>query len=318
MLASLNISDIPIAYYPPVGPAIEFFVTYDAKEANQPSTINFSNFGPLWNFSWISTITFDGALNASVALGTGGTEVYMNTNGDPSTPPTYNADPKAQTVMVQVNVSDYERRSQDGSKMVFALADSSGRLYVTEIWDAQGNKVTLNYDANFRLVNIQDAIGQFSTFSYGSNTVGATLFYNITQITGLVRSASFSYTGSGQLSSITDEIGLTSSFAYDTNDFITTLATPYGSTQFTHTLSIDGNVETTSGRGTRRRSAARRSVVTSAFVADAEPVSPPGWVDNSLLEYRNSFFWDRKAMHDAWAITPRRKCSTSCTMSPRG
>jgi len=299
MLDSLNISDIPLAYYPPVGPSIVFSVNYDAKEENQPATINYSNLGPLWNFSWASSITFDTA-NAYVQMGTGGSEVYSNFD---TTTQSYGANTQSEAVLVEVSATDYERRAQDGSKLVFGVADGSGRIYLTQIWDAQGNKVTLSYDANFRLVGVTDAIGQVSTLTYGSNTVGNALFYLVTQVTDpFGRSASFSYNGSGQLTKITDEIGISSQFAYGTSDFISTLTTPYGSTTFTDTVSSNGNTETFLANEPNGAQQRLDVVEQSSVTPDAElpAVVPAGMtLENVFLEYRNSYYWDRKAMHDA-------------------
>jgi hypothetical protein len=36
-LASLNITDTPVGYTPPVGPAARFTVTYNQRESSQPA-----------------------------------------------------------------------------------------------------------------------------------------------------------------------------------------------------------------------------------------------------------------------------------------
>src|SRR2546422_2392076 len=46
MLVSLNIQDTPLSYSPPRGHAIDFTVTYNQKESQQPATFNYSNLGP--------------------------------------------------------------------------------------------------------------------------------------------------------------------------------------------------------------------------------------------------------------------------------
>jgi RHS repeat-associated protein len=300
MLASLNITDTPLVYQPPVGPEIAFSVNYDAMEQNQPATINYSNLGPLWNLSWLSTITFDSA-NAYVNMGSGGYEDYSNFN---ATTQSYDPDPELGSVLVEVSATDYERRAMDGSKMVFALADPSGRLYLTQNVDRYGNAVTMTYDSNFRLVSVTDAIGQVTTLTYGSNTVGNAQFYLITKVTDpFGRYASFSYNSSNQLSQITDEIGINSQFAYTAGDFIHTLTTPYGTTTFTLSQTsnptngfINSLLAVEPGGAQQRIDAVEISTVTP----DAESVTPAGMpVENEYLEYRNSYYWDREAMHDA-------------------
>src|SRR5579862_1923529 len=184
---------------------------------------------------------------------------------------------------------------------VFALADSSGRIYLTAVTDAYGNSATLMYDSNFRLVAVTDALGQVSTLAYGSNTVGDSAFYLIAKITDpFGRFAAFGYNSGGQLTQITDEIGISSNFAYGGNDFIQTLTTPYGSTSFSYNVTIDGNTQTllaTEPSGARQRVDA---VETSSVTPSSDPPAtvPSGAVfdNNGHLQYRNSYYWNREAM----------------------
>src|SRR5579862_2910657 len=297
MLDSLHIYDTPLAYHPPVGPAVEFRLNYDAKEQNQPSTIHYGNFGPLWNFSWESSITFDSA-NAYVALGGGGTEVFT---GFSTQTQSYAMDIQSECTLVKISSTNYELRAADGSKNVFALADSSGRIYLTAVTDAYGNSATLTYDSNFRLVAVTDALGQVSTLVYGSNTVGNSAFYLVAKITDpFGRFTTFGYNGSGQLTKITDEIGISSQFVYGGNDFIQTLTTPYGATSFSYNVTIDGNTQTliaTEPSGAQQRvDAVETSTVTPS--SDPPATVPSGAVfdNNGHLQYRNSYYWNREAM----------------------
>ena len=52
MLVSLNITDTPVGYIPLRGPAVNFNVTYNQREANlyQPSTFNYGNLGNKMDF----------------------------------------------------------------------------------------------------------------------------------------------------------------------------------------------------------------------------------------------------------------------------
>src|SRR5436190_15942129 len=95
MLASLHIEDTPISYYSPLGPSTAFKVSYNQREANQPSTFVFGNLGPKWTHSWLSYVTDDaspnGSINPAVYVRGGGTEVCTGFN--PSTQ-SYTADPQ--------------------------------------------------------------------------------------------------------------------------------------------------------------------------------------------------------------------------------
>ena len=48
LLVSLNIVDTPVGYTPPRGPAVQFTLTYNQRDAGQPSIFSYSNLGPKW------------------------------------------------------------------------------------------------------------------------------------------------------------------------------------------------------------------------------------------------------------------------------
>ena len=86
MLVSLHIEDTPIAYKSPVGPSPAFRVAYNQREANQPTTFDYSNLGPKWTFDWLSYVKdnpADPSADANVYIRGGGTEVF--TGFDPDT-----------------------------------------------------------------------------------------------------------------------------------------------------------------------------------------------------------------------------------------
>ena len=142
---------------------------------------------------------------------------------------------------------------------VFAQPDGASafprRVYLTKVIDPQQNDVTFaySYDAQsggLRLASATDAIGQVTTFAYENADP-----LKITRVTDpFGRFAQFEYDGSGRLSRITDVIGIVSEFTYGTDDFITTLTTPYGTTNVRNRPEPDGQ---TAGSRPRIRSAAR-------------------------------------------------------------
>lgn len=299
-LASLNLEDIPLSYHPPVGPAVSFQLNYDHLEQNQTATLDYSNLGSLWNFSWVGFITFDGT-TASYHNGLGGTEIFANYNSDQNS---FDLEPKTGTRLVMVSATHYERQAVDGSKLVFDLAEPSGRVYLTQIVDVQGNALTMSYDANFRLVTVTDAIGQATTLAYASDTFGEPGFYLVAKVTDpFGRFTSLAYNSDDELISITDEIGLVSQFTYGDNDFIRTLTTPYGSTTFAYTTGNDpvrGLV--TSLLATEPNGSQERLDTEETEPSEDNGAAAPAGMNVSpdyLLVYRNSFYWDRKAMKDA-------------------
>src|SRR5205814_8088081 len=132
----------------------------------------------------------------------------------------------------------YEKRFPDGSKQIFTLSDGATsyprKIFMTQSVDPVGNAVTIGYDSSFRITAITDALGQVTTVSYELS--GDPL--KITKVTepfSTGRLATFAYNANGQLTTITDEIGIQSVFTYTTDgtNFITSLQTPYGTSNFT-------------------------------------------------------------------------------------
>ena len=78
MLVSLNIEDRPLRYTPARGPGIDFIVTYNQKETQQPAAFSYSNLGPKWTFNWLSYVSDDPTVQLpqiSVYVPNGGAEV---------------------------------------------------------------------------------------------------------------------------------------------------------------------------------------------------------------------------------------------------
>src|SRR5205823_6598792 len=56
MTVSLTISDTPLPYEPIFGPPVDFTLTYNQREASQPTTMNFSHLGPKWLHNWMAFV----------------------------------------------------------------------------------------------------------------------------------------------------------------------------------------------------------------------------------------------------------------------
>ncbi len=298
MLASLNIEDTPIHYSPPRGPEIDFRVTYSQRETQQPQTFSYSNLGPKWTFNWLSYVTDDAnnaSADATVYVADGGAEKYSGfDSGSQSYPP----DPQSHAILVRTSPNAYEKRFPDGSKQVFSWSDGSSsfprKIFMTQWFDPAGNAVTIGYDASFRIATLTDALGQVTTLAY--ELAGDPL--KITKVnepfpTG--RYATFTYNASGQLESITDEIGIQSKFTYamDGTNFITSLQTPYGTSNF-GTGQSGGNrwIEMTDPLGAKERVEYRDN---APGINTGEAIAPVG-MTNSGLDIANTFYWDKKAI----------------------
>src|SRR5206468_10993291 len=118
MLVSLNVTDIPVGYSPPRGPAVGLQVTYNQKESFQPSIFTYSNLGPKWTLDWLSYIKDDPSnpnATAYLYVRGGGEEVYTGFN---SSTQSYAPQLESRAILVRTSSSPirYERRLPAGSR----------------------------------------------------------------------------------------------------------------------------------------------------------------------------------------------------------
>lgn len=334
--ATLSIWDTPMGYQPPRGERIDFTVDYISQESHQPAVFYYGNLGYRWTHSLFSyviqpekaddiisggsngqaTIYPRASIPAEVYLPRGGYERYSSipvwlqdgVNGIPTpasplgvTSAHYRSG--AQMAIVRTGGADdpsyFRRIMPDGSRWLYELPDGPNyprRVFLTAMIDRDGNKTRLNYDAMLRLTSITDCADQMTTLGY--DDVDPRRITSITDPFG--RTARFAYDTQGRLISLTDTINLTSTIGYQgTSDQVASLTTPYGTTTF----SMGGSgltrwIETTDPQGDIER-------VQSGGLAPIsfpEPVAnlPLGMATaNSVPQYYNIFFWDKKAMRMA-------------------
>ncbi|HIA52074.1 MAG TPA: LysM peptidoglycan-binding domain-containing protein [Candidatus Melainabacteria bacterium] len=274
----LHLYDTPISYACPIGGTVPFQINYNYLQADQPASFSFTNFGYNWSFQYLSYLTVDASSTATVRLSDGHSEVYTLSGG------VYTRNRLSQALLVNLGGGVYQRQLPDGSIQQFDLSDgaSPAKIFMTKIFDPQNNQTTIAFDANFRITTITDPIGEVSTLTYVSNTVGNSGFYKVAQIADpFSRTASFSYDSTNtNLVATTDVIGLQSKMFYDTgNTFITSLQTPYGTSSFSqYTPYSPGN----NTRGLRvNYPDGTKSVIES-------------WIGHG--QYNATFIWDRHAM----------------------
>ena len=315
LTADLRVTDTPLQYVPPVGPKIDFLVTYTApnrENDNSPSTFPYSNLGADWNFNWLSYVTDDpndSSINVTVFVRGGGTEVYPVTSGSPLT---YRPDPQNQAVLVRTSDTPtqitYEKRFRDGSKQIFGHSDQASTyprtIFMTQIVDARGQAATLHYDGSNRIDTITDALGQVTTLCYNHPTD----LYKITKVRDpFSHEAIFTYTGNS-LSKITDPMGISSQFFYlnSFSNIMTELDTPYGFTEFDmgHGFGGDGTHRWITiydvNPSTQSVGLERVEYFEDApGICSSDPPSsvPTGFSGaNSDLNKRNTFYWDKKTL----------------------
>ncbi|HTX52461.1 MAG TPA: cysteine peptidase family C39 domain-containing protein, partial [Candidatus Baltobacteraceae bacterium] len=302
---SLSLIDTPVGYTPPVGPAVPFTVRYRQRDNQFSSTFNHSNFGQKWTFDWLAYIIDDSATpqaDVTYYMRGGGNRTF--TGFDPATQG-FTHQLLDQTLLTRTSASTYEMLFPDGALLVFGQSDggvTSRRIFLTKVIDPAGNAVTLTYDTQLRLTAITDAIGQKTTLGYRN----AADPFKITTVTDpFGRSATFGYNSANQLISITDTVGLVSSFSYDptTPDLISTLTTPYGVTKFTNAESgTTRSMEILYPDGNRERAEFNQSQSVTGVASSDSPQSVPTGMatTNDFLDYRNTFYWDRKRCADAY------------------
>ncbi len=293
LAVGLHIFDRPAYYTPPKGPAMLWDVDYHHRDSYQPANFTYSNFGPKWTFRWLSYIVDDPnnvTANADLYAMRGGVRTFVSFD---TTKKSYAPEVQTNDVLARTCPNCYEVRHPNGSKEVYGRSDgntSNGRkIFLTEIIDPAGNKMTLTYDASLRITSLKDALNQVTTVTYGNSDI-----YKITQVTDpFGRSASFSYDASGRLSSITDMIGIVSSFQYNAGDFINSMTNPYGTTSFIAD-NIPGihSLETHYPLDERERVEYREN---APGISMSEDIAPSN-AYNTYLVYRNTFCWDKKAM----------------------
>ncbi|MBX7223798.1 MAG: hypothetical protein K1Y36_28040 [Blastocatellia bacterium] len=319
-LVSLNLTDTPVGYRPPVGPGVFATVTYNQREIHQPQVPPYFNLGPKWTLDWLSYVVendMNPATSSVYLYPSGGGQMTFGYN--PGTGG-YNVEPYTQAVLRKVTTPSvhYEVEKPDGSIDVygkFLLFSSPAKYFLTERIDPTGNKLTFTYsggqDSNLHLTAVTDAIGQVTTVTYVGGASN-----QISQITDpFGRSAIFAYNKSGELASITDVIGLTSEFGYSIKDFVAKLITPYKTTTFDtediHTPApahmSDRWLTATDLEGIERlESAYDIQTVYPQFptAAPTEQVPQNMTLSNGNLQYRNSFFWDKKMWQEVLSQTP--------------
>jgi len=157
---------------------------------------------------------------------------------------------------------------EDGTRMYF---NADG--LPTALDDANGNRVSLNYDDQGRLSRVSDAVGRSLTFSYNAQGL-------LSQVTDPAdRTFSYSYDGQGNLQIYTDAQGDVTTYAYDADHRVTQVTDPLGTTYVTNQYDALGRVTTQdNGRGGQ---------TSFLYGGDRTTITDP-------MGYRNTFFFDER------------------------
>jgi len=235
---SLRLQDAPLTYKPSFGPPVDVTVFYTDGASSSVGGMAATNGGWRTSFDcWLQDDPNNPANAVTVFPRGGGSESYSTYDG--SSTFTGNRWGTSSIVRTSVSPQVYERRFVDGSKEVYGLSDNANtaprHIYLTEVDDAWGNAVTLQY-SSLQLSSITDAAGKVTTFVYSPN--------NPTQLWKLVdpfgRTAALGYDNQGRLQTTTDPIGTVSTVGYGTDGKAGSLTTPYGTSQFARSQATSG------------------------------------------------------------------------------
>jgi hypothetical protein len=140
MIVSLHLTDTPLGYQPPRGPAVQFTANYNQRDAFQPQIFTYASLASKWTFDWLSYVEDDPsnpAQSVTVYKRGGGRETFTGYDSGTSS---YAIHVRSRAVLVRTQTSPitYERRLPDGSKEVFGQADGNGRFPAARLHDASG------------------------------------------------------------------------------------------------------------------------------------------------------------------------------------
>ena len=307
MLVSLRLTDTPVGYTPPKGPPVRVRITYNQREANQPTTFSFFNVSPKWTLNWLSYVEDDPTMPGANAMryeAGGGASPLVGYSATTQTYAPDLQDASALTLVTAGSATTYRRTLSDGSVEVYGESNGATAyprlIFLSQMIDPYGNTVNLNYDSMFRLTSIVDATGRTTKFVY-DNKSDPLLVTRITDPFG--RSANLSYDTSGRLIEITDVLGLRSQFSYDSSSLVDSLKTPYGKTFFEY--GDNGNqryLQATDPLGHTERLEYYQG---APGIPASDPLGAPQGIVapfNDYLYGRDTFYWDKHAYAAAAGI----------------
>lgn len=314
LLASLSITDTPVGYTPAYGPAVRLRVTYNQREAGQPSLMLHSNFSPRWVSNWVSYLVDDTSSPGADVIfyrRGGGSETFSDFDAQTDT---YGLDPQSSSRLVMLGPDTYKKVFADGTEHYYehylGTVGANRRVFLSRIRDPQGNEATIEYDSSVttgaRIQYIHDATGLSTEFFY-DHPWNEFLVTSVEDPYG--RTANFTYEsvdGVVRLTAIEDVYGIVSGFGYDEADGITRLTTPYGTTHFElsefkigESFDLIRYIEATDPYGDRERIEYNLDKDQTGLPNDIDEPLP----DSSVVDYRttdnddrNSFYWDKQQM----------------------
>lgn len=313
LAASVHIKDTPVGYSAAVGPDVRVEVAYNQREASQPTTMTFTNFGPQFVSNWVSYLIdkpSNPTANVTLRKRGGGGEVHTNFN---ATTQAYKRQSKTASVLYRLSPNTYKKVYADGRQEYYeqyiGTTGTQRKVFLTRVVDPQGNEVAIEYDNTYpaRIHQIVDATGLPTIFHY--DYPGEP--YVVTSVEDpYEREATFSYVSVGgvvRLQSIEDTYGIVSSFGYNGDGEVVEMTTPYGKTSFELSpliinpagYNLIRYVEATDPLGQKERVEYNTSTFQTLVPDNLEEPHPSSSKVKFFIgdnDDRNSFYWDKLAM----------------------
>ena len=301
--ASLIIRDLPLSYRPPVGPEMNFLLTYDPRSTFAHDDDFSSHLGPKWTLNWLSYVE---------ERDTGGSAVVQNGSGKAAGYVIGSATPHARyrsKTTYDAGRDRYIRTHPDGSSEIFGqkitILGSFPRYYLTTTIDPQGNTVTIHYDSLDRITSVEDAMGRHTLFGYdGTDRKIRSISIGDTAVPAQPtnRKVTIAYDLQNRLETLTDAVDIETTFSYN-DDFINSMITPYGETTFVRDQGIvessgGVSIEATDPMGRKERVEYSNQFYQGVAQSASEEETPSGTYDfyeNWRWPHEGAtLYWDHK------------------------
>jgi len=216
---NLYVTDKPLWYDPPIGPAVGIQLSYNSQSA----LAQHEPFGNKWQFNYGTYLVVDPGDTVTVFMPDGRRDLYTgDTEGN------YTAPVGIYNRLTNLEGQRWELRFPDDSAFIYDIpaGTSSMQPFLVEAVDRHGQGLTFRYNADIQLVSITDAVGQVTTLGYN----GDGLVERVTDPFG--RSAAFAYDVNRNLTQITDMGGYWSRLSYDADVYLTSIEKADGTWRF--------------------------------------------------------------------------------------
>ncbi|MCX5846567.1 MAG: hypothetical protein NTW12_09485 [Deltaproteobacteria bacterium] len=205
-MVNLNfyMADTPLWYNSPIGPSVELKLSYNSQ------TSLGGPFGSKWQLNYRSylyrAVDNNGAFaGIMVVMPDGNQDLYVPIGAGVFKPPYH-----VFNTLTELTENHFELKFPDGEVYVYNIPTGTAVdiSLLTEMKDAYGQKLSMGYDANGKLMTITDALGKVTTLSYNNDGLV------IQAADPFGRTAAFEYDANKNLAKITDMGGYWTSFTY--------------------------------------------------------------------------------------------------------